>query len=67
MQRIFPKKLEQGDLVRIIAPASSLAIVSPENEEISDGRFKGMGLQVSFGRHVEEIDEFRSIEYRIAH
>ncbi len=57
---VFPKKLQQGDLVRVIAPASSLAIISQENRDIARKRFEEMGLRLSFGKHVEEIDENNS-------
>lgn len=60
MQRIFPKKLKKGDLVRIVAPASSLGIVSEENRQIASARFEALGLRLSFGKHAEEMDEFRS-------
>ncbi len=67
MQRIFPEKLENGDLVRVVAPACSLGIVSAENRNIVAEQFEALGLQLSFGKHVEEIDEFQSssIESRI--
>lgn len=63
----FPEKLKKGDLVRVIAPACSLGIISKENREIADRRFEEMGLRLSFGEHVEEIDGFNSssIESRI--
>lgn len=64
---IIPEKLKKGDLVRIIAPACSLGIISKENREIANKRFEEMELRLSFGKHVEEIDEFNSssIESRI--
>ena len=67
MDKIFPKKLKKGDLVQVIAPASSLGIISQENREISNQRFEKMGLKLVFGKNVEEIDEFNSssIESRI--
>lgn len=67
MKRIIPEKLKKGDLVRIIAPACSLGIISKENREMANQRFEEMGLRISFGKHVEEIDEFNSssIESRI--
>lgn len=64
---IIPEKLKKGDLVRVIAPACSLGIISKENREMANQRFEEMGLRISFGKHVEEIDEFNSsnIESRI--
>jgi len=57
---IFPSKLVAGDEVRIIAPSRSMAIVSENLREIADQRFTQLGLKVSFGKHTEEIDDFRS-------
>ena len=67
MNRIIPQKLKKGDEVRIIAPALSLSIISEENREIANQRFKDLGLNLTFGKHVEEYDEFNSssIESRI--
>lgn len=63
----IPEKLKKGDLVRIIAPSCSLGIISKENREIANRRFEEMGLRISFGKHIEEMDEFNSasIESRI--
>lgn len=57
-----------GDLVRVVAPACSFGIISKENREIANRRFGEMGLRLSFGEHVEEMDGFRSssIESRVA-
>jgi len=67
MQRIYPEKLKKGDEVRIIAPAMSLVIISKETRRIANKRFKDLGLKLSFGKHIEEIDSFISttIESRI--
>lgn len=65
--KIFPDKLKKGDEVRIIAPASSLKIVSPENINYAIKSLEELGLKVSFGKHVNEIDIFStsSIKSRI--
>lgn len=67
MNKIFPEKLKAGDEVRVIAPARSLSIISKENQEIANKRLEGLGLKLSFGKHVSEIDDFASssIESRI--
>jgi len=67
MEKIYPGKLKVGDEVRIIAPARSLAIVSKESREIANKRFAELGLKLSFGKHVEEADEFvsSSIQSRV--
>ncbi|MGD0523436.1 MAG: S66 peptidase family protein [Candidatus Microgenomates bacterium] len=65
---MFPDKLKVGDEVRVIAPSRSLAIISSESRKIADKRFDQLGLKLSFGKHIEEIDDFvsSSIESRIA-
>ncbi|MEP7205070.1 MAG: S66 peptidase family protein [Candidatus Saccharibacteria bacterium] len=60
MNLLFPTKLHAGDEVRVISPARSLAIISKETQEIANGRFKELGLKLSFGRHVNENDDFSS-------
>ena len=60
MQPIYPKKLRPGDEVRVIAPSRSLAIISEETRQIANKRFEELGLKLSFGKHVEEIDAFNS-------
>lgn len=60
MDRIFPKKLKSGDTIRIIAPSRSLSIISEKTLAISNKRFEDLGLKLTFGRHVQECDEFNS-------
>lgn len=60
MQRIYPSKLKPGDEIRVIAPSRSLALINKETRKIADERFKELGLKISFGMHVEEIDVFSS-------
>jgi muramoyltetrapeptide carboxypeptidase LdcA involved in peptidoglycan recycling len=67
MQKIYPQKLKAGDEVRIIAPSRSFSIITKESRETTNKRFVDLGLKLSFGKHVEEIDDFASsgIESRI--
>lgn len=67
MQKIIPPKLKVGDEVRIIAPSRSLSIITKDSREIADKRFADLGLKLSFGKYVEEIDDFVStgIESRV--
>lgn len=67
MQKLHPNKLKAGDEVRVIAPARSLSIISTESRSIANQRFADLGLKLSFGKHIEESDDFRSssIESRI--
>lgn len=67
MKKIFPEKLKRGDEVRIIAPSRSIKILNEEIKNIANKRFVNLGLKLSFGKHVNETDEFNSssIESRI--
>ncbi|MDB5166460.1 MAG: peptidase [Candidatus Saccharibacteria bacterium] len=60
MSFIFPDKLKAGDEVRVISPSRSLSIISEETRRIANERFDELGLKLSFGKHVEEIDDFNS-------
>jgi len=67
MNKIYPEKLKAGDEVRIIAPSRSMSIISKEIREIANKRFAEMGLKLSFGKHIEESDDFvsSSIQSRV--
>lgn len=67
IKKIYPKKLKKGDLVTVIAPSRSLSIISSEIRLIANDRFEQLGLNLTFGKHVEETDEFNSssIESRV--
>lgn len=55
-----PPKLRPGDLVRVVAPSLSLAMLSEDLHTISTRRLESLGLRVSFGGRVREIDDFKS-------
>lgn len=65
--KIFPNKLQVGDEVRIIAPSRSLKIISPHNIDYAIHALESLGLKVSFGKHVNELDIFdsSSVESRL--
>lgn len=67
MNKIIPSKLKSGDEIRVIAPVRSLSIISKDQRVISIKNFQKLGLNVTFGKHVEEKDEFvsSSIESRL--
>ncbi len=67
MKYILPPKLKHGDGIRVIAPSRSLSIIPKSVTEIADKRFTQMGMKLSFGKHVNECDEFNSssIESRL--
>ena len=60
MKIIIPKKLKVGDEVRVIAPSRSLSMISQKTIDFALGRFRSLGLKVSFGKHVSEADDFVS-------
>lgn len=68
MKTIFPEKLKKGDKIMVVAPSNSLGIISKETRDIANRRFKDMGLEIVFGEHVEEMNDFdsSSIESRVS-
>lgn len=68
MKAVFPDKLKRGDAIRIVAPSDSLSLIPEEVRDIAVARFSDLGLEVSFGQHVYEVDEFdsSSIESRVS-
>lgn len=68
MKKIYPEKLKKGDEIRIIAPSRSINILSEEIKNTTNKRFVELGLRLTFGKHINETDEFNSssIESRIA-
>jgi muramoyltetrapeptide carboxypeptidase len=65
--KLFPDKLTSGNEVRIIAPSCSLKIVSQENINYAIAALEKLGLKVTLGKHVNEINIFNSssIESRV--
>ncbi|NMB84103.1 LD-carboxypeptidase [Candidatus Roizmanbacteria bacterium] len=57
---MFPNKLKKGDTVRVIAPSRSLAIIGKDTQKIADKRFADLGLVLTFGKHINECDDFSS-------
>lgn len=68
MDKIYPKKLQKGDEIRVIAPSCSISIITPANREIANKRLTDLGFKVTFSKNVEESDEFSSssIKSRVA-
>jgi len=64
---VIPEKLRKNDEVRVIAPSRSLAIITSDTREIAKSRFIELGLNLSFSKNCEVIDDFSSssIEERI--
>jgi len=57
---IVPKKIKKGAHIRVIAPARSLGLLSEEIKNAAVERLEKFGFKLSFGKHVDEIDEFNS-------
>lgn len=66
---MIPKKLQQGDGVRIIAPSRSLALpwINDDLKSLAKQRLEELGLVVSFGNYVNECDVFDSttVQHRV--
>ena len=54
----FLPRLQKGDLVRVISFGLSLKGVSDSQRKICKKNLAALGLRVSFGKHVEDTDEF---------
>jgi muramoyltetrapeptide carboxypeptidase LdcA involved in peptidoglycan recycling len=66
---VFPRKLRAGDMVRVVAPARSRALVlEHDHRAVIDERFATLGLRLTYGAHVDERDDFdsSSIASRVA-
>ncbi|MDQ0215121.1 muramoyltetrapeptide carboxypeptidase LdcA involved in peptidoglycan recycling [Oikeobacillus pervagus] len=64
---MFPPRLQPGDEIRIIAPSTSMAVVKGKQLEIAQERLETFGFRVTYGKYVEEHDEFfsTSIQNRV--
>lgn len=64
---MFSKKLQKGSHIRVIAPSTSLGVITKDQREIAVKRLNDLGLHVSFSRNAEEVTSFNSssIESRV--
>jgi muramoyltetrapeptide carboxypeptidase len=60
MKVAFPPKLRRGDTVRVVAPARSRSMLEHDYSATIDTRFADLGLKLTYGRHVDERDDFDS-------
>ncbi len=65
---IIPKKLINIGEIRVIAPVRSMGLLSDESKQLATESLKKKGFRLSFGQHVDEIDEFlsSSVESRVS-
>ncbi|MGV8151154.1 MAG: S66 family peptidase [Candidatus Woesearchaeota archaeon] len=54
---MIPEKLKPGDEIRVIAPSSSMNVLSKEFRLLCESKLKELGLLVSYGNHVDSVDE----------
>lgn len=66
MDMILPRSLSVGSMVGVVAPARSRALVTAGNDNatIAERHLAEMGLRVSYGKHVDEIDQYDSSAIR---
>jgi|688.fasta_scaffold75085_3 muramoyltetrapeptide carboxypeptidase len=57
---IIPKKLNKGANVRVVALSRSMLLLSKEVQEIATQKLVDFGVNLSFGKHIYEKDEFMS-------
>jgi muramoyltetrapeptide carboxypeptidase len=58
--KLIPKRLQKGDKIRVVAPSCSLGILDTVDIMRATDTLEKMGLKVTFGKHVHEIDDFDS-------
>jgi muramoyltetrapeptide carboxypeptidase len=59
-KKIIPPKLLPGDTICVIAPSKSLSTITKKQRTAAEKKLNEIGLNVIYGKHVEEIDEFNS-------
>ena len=66
MQKLIPARLQKGDEIRVIAPATGLKIIGQDCRQIAKERFEAMGLKVSFATNTtdENFDMFASTDIK---
>ncbi|CAN5901894.1 LD-carboxypeptidase [soil metagenome] len=55
-----PRKLREGGQIRVVAPSRSRGMIPVARHDEATGRLRSLGLDVSFGDHVDERDDFTS-------
>lgn len=65
MKKIFSKKLNIGDEIRVIAPASSASTMKASKRKLADKRTQNnLGLKVVYGKNVLESDILNSSSFK---
>ena len=58
---IIPDKLKTGDEIRVVSPSRSMGILGDGLKDIAIKRLAEMGFKVTFGKNVNEIDDFKKV------
>ena len=56
----IPKKLAKGSHIRVISPSRSMGLLSEVSKQEAVKKLEDFGFKLSFGKHVDEKDEFNS-------
>ena len=67
MKSIFPPKIKNSAHIRVIAPSRSLSLIPQERINLAVERYNALGIDISFGKNVMEMDNFTSpsVESRV--
>ena len=54
MELIYPRKLNKGDVIRVIAPSCARSTIDPQVIQKAEGQFEKLGLHVTWGASIGE-------------
>jgi len=57
---IKPRKISAGAHIRVVALSRSMGLLSEQTKSMATERLENLGFKVSFGKNVNESDEFHS-------
>ena len=57
---MIPAKLQPGDEIRVVSPATSLGYIPADQRRTAEERLTGLGLKVSYAKNAELMDRFNS-------
>lgn len=67
-RNVAPAPLQAGDHIRVIAPSTTLNIISAQHRVGATQRLEKLGFEVSFGRYADDVDllSSASVDKRLA-
>jgi muramoyltetrapeptide carboxypeptidase LdcA involved in peptidoglycan recycling len=68
MMALIPDKLKPGDKMKIVSPATSLALIPEDQRETVEERLTGLGLRITYSENGDILDQFDSapVETRVS-